>query len=93
MVLDDAGSPGLGAHLYRALDGRIPVIGVAKTNYASVHLAKAEVLRGDSARPLYITAMGIDLAQAAGHIHAMHGAYRLPDLLKELDGLTKEPGS
>ncbi|HRF80863.1 MAG TPA: endonuclease V, partial [Flavobacteriales bacterium] len=39
VVLDDAGSPGLGAHLYRALEGRVPVIGVAKTNYATIHTA------------------------------------------------------
>lgn len=91
VVLDDAGSPGLGAHLYRALESRIPVIGVAKSNYATVHAAKAEVLRGDSARPLYITAIGMDLAQAAAHIRSMHGAHRLPDLLKELDRRTKEP--
>lgn len=91
-VLDDAGSPGLGAHLYHALVGRVPVIGVAKTNYATIHAAKIEVLRGDSARPLYITAIGMDLALAADHIRSMHGAHRLPDLLKALDKLTKEPG-
>jgi deoxyribonuclease V len=92
VVLDDAGSPGLGAHLYEALEKRVPVIGVAKTNFATIHAAKIEVLRGDSVRPLYITATGMDLALAADHIRAMHGAYPLPDLLKALDQLTKEPG-
>lgn len=92
VVLDDTGLPGLGAHLHAALDGRVPVIGVAKTNFATIHAAKMEVLRGDSARPLYITATGMDLALAADHIRSMHGAHRLPDLLKALDQLTKEPG-
>lgn len=92
VVLDDEGLPGLGAHLHAALNGRVPVIGVAKTNFATLHQLKAEVLRGTSARPLYVTAMGMPLADAATRVKSMHGDFRIPDLLKELDRLTKTPG-
>src|SRR5262249_35423559 len=40
--------PGLGAHLYTALKERIPVIGVAKTRFASARRAVA-VVRGENA--------------------------------------------
>ncbi|MEO7715697.1 MAG: endonuclease V [Capsulimonas sp.] len=74
---------GLGAHLYDALDKRIPVIGVAKTAFRDA--PSIEVRRGKAARPLQITAVGIDLADAARHIASMHGDYRLPSLLKLVD--------
>ncbi len=92
VVLDDAGAPGLGAHLFQALDGRVPVVGVAKTNFATLHASRAEVLRGTSNRPLYVTAMGLPLDQAAEHVRSMHGEFRMPHLLSELDRLTREPG-
>jgi deoxyribonuclease V len=89
VVLDDTGLPGLGAHLHAALAGRVPVIGVAKTNFATLHAMKAEVLRGTSNRPLYVTAMGLPLEQAADHVRSMHGEFRMPHLLAELDRMTK----
>ena len=42
----------------------------------------ALILRGRSRCPLYVTAVGMDLAEAAGHIQAMHGPYWIPTLLK-----------
>lgn len=91
VVLDDTGLPGLGAHLHAALNGRVPVIGVAKTNFATLHQLKAEVLRGTSAKPLYVTAIGMPLDQAAEHVRTMRGEFRMPHLLSELDRLTKTP--
>lgn len=88
--LDDTGKPGLGAHLYEKLDKKIPVIGVAKTNFATIESLKRPLLRGSSERPLFITAAGIDLDEATTYIRSMHGENRLPTLLKKLDGLTKE---
>ena len=32
-----------------------------------------------------VTAAGMDLAEAAGHIQAMHGPCRIPTLLKRVD--------
>ncbi|HKH44830.1 MAG TPA: endonuclease V [Thermoanaerobaculia bacterium] len=82
------GQPGLGAHLYRALNEKVTVIGVAKTRYAGVTLVR-ELRRRDSANPLYITAAGIDLSEAARHIAEMHGPYRIPTLLKKVDQLCR----
>ncbi|MFM9947781.1 MAG: endonuclease V [Saprospiraceae bacterium] len=89
VVLDDAGKPGLGGRLYEYLDQKIPVIGVAKTNFAQNIANKRAVVRGQSSKPLFITALGMDLDAAADHVKNMHGDYRLPTLLKELDRLTK----
>src|SRR5437868_643888 len=50
--LKDEQTPGLGAHLFEALERKIAVIGVAKTRFLSAIVAKA-VKRGDSDRPLY----------------------------------------
>lgn len=90
VFLDDEGKPGLGLRLYTALKEKIPVIGVAKTNFASINRLKKPVLRGESQKPLYITAIGIDIDTAAQQIQRMAGDYRFPTLLKQLDQLTKE---
>jgi hypothetical protein len=52
---------------------------------------KAEVLRGKSKKPLYVTAMGMLLERAADRVRTMHGEFRMPHLLSELDRLTKTP--
>ena len=82
--------PGLGAHLYRALDGQVPVIGVAKSQFKGATNARP-VLRGRSLRPLYVTAVGIDPVAAATNIKRMHGTYRIPTLLKRVDELCRKP--
>ncbi len=86
--LGDEQRPGLGAHLYRTLDEKAAVIGVAKTRYAGA-TAVQELLRGASRSPLYITAAGMDLSEAAHHIAEMHGPYRIPTLLKRVDDLCR----
>lgn len=79
--------PGLGERLYGALGRTVPVIGVAKTAFADT--PAVPVLRGGSARPLWVTAAGMDEAEAAGHVAAMHGVHRLPSLLKLVDRLCR----
>lgn len=86
VVLDRAGTPGLGAHLHAALDRRHAVIGVAKTPYREADFA-VPVVRGGSRRPLYVTAIGVDVDAAARSIAAMHGAHRIPTLLGWVDRL------
>lgn len=81
------GNPGLGAHLHRTLGQTTPVVGVAKTAYAGA--SAIEVVRGASARPLYVTAAGIDATTAAEHVLAMAGAHRIPTLLKRVDQLAR----
>jgi len=90
VFLDDQEALGLGGHLYNALSGSIPVIGVAKTNFATIDQKKAQVFRGESKLPLYVTAIGIDLSSAAENIRNMHGTFRMPTLLKRLDDFTKD---
>jgi deoxyribonuclease V len=86
--LDAEARPGLGAHLHCALGASTPVVGVAKTTFAGSAFAEA-VVRGKSTRPLYVTAAGVDARAAAGWIRSMHGAHRLPDLLKRADRLCR----
>lgn len=90
VYLDDNATHGLGGHLYEALGQKMPIIGVAKTNFATIEKLKAPVLRGNSKNPLYVTAIGTSLETAAENIASMHGSYRIPTLLRELDRLTKE---
>lgn len=90
VYLDDYNKYGLGGHLYESLNRKIPIIGVAKTNFASNKENKVELLRGKSKTPLYITSIGIDIESAKRNISKMFGDYRIPTLLKELDKLTKE---
>ena len=90
VFLDDNGKFGLGGRLYEHLNDKIPVIGVAKTNFATINENKQKVYRGNSLNPLYITAIGLDKDKAAKHIESMSGAYRMPTLLKQLDSLTRE---
>ena len=84
--LDPAGRPGLGAHVHEEFG--IPVIGLAKTRFASATHA-ALVLRGDAVRPLYVTAAGLPAAGAADLVRAMAGTFRLPDALRRADALAR----
>ena len=91
VLLDDTGKFGLGAHLHEALQQKIPIIGVAKTKFLQNTQYVREVFRGQSINPLYISAIGIDIDQAAQNIQNMFGIYRIPTQLKHLDTLTKQP--
>jgi len=75
---------GLGAHLHAALNGAIPVVGVAKTRFRDTP-AETEVLRGHSARPLYVTAAGVDEALARMAVRSMAGSGRMPTMLSAVD--------
>lgn len=84
----DENKIGLGGHLFNELGGKIPVIGVAKSKFA-LHSKVKEVFRGNSKNPLYITAIGIDLDEAAENIEKMDGIFREPTLLKRADQLCR----
>lgn len=84
----DRSRPGLGAHLHESFGGNVPVIGVAKNPFRGVTGA-IEVLRGDSARPLYVTAEGVEPERAAAHVASMHGEFRVPTLLRRVDRLAR----
>jgi len=81
--------PGLGAHLYRALQERTAVVGVAKSPYqGSVDVVP--VLRGESTKPLYVGAIGMPVDEAADRVRTMAGEHRMPLLLKRLDRLSRD---
>lgn len=82
-----ADQPGLGKHLHDALGAAGTVVGVAKTRYAGADAA--EVVRGDSAKPLFVTAVGMSVDDAAARVRAMHGAHRIPSLLRRVDALAR----
>jgi deoxyribonuclease V len=79
--------PGLGQHLYQALDAAIPVIGVAKSSFRTAPAQR--IFRGASQRPLYVTCAGIELQTACERIRTMHGDHRIPTLLKRVDRLAR----
>ncbi len=86
--LDSNNQPGLGARLYEALSGRVPVIGVAKSAFRGSEHA-VPLCRGKSKRPLFITSVGIANAQAVINIASMHGANRIPTILARVDSLSR----
>jgi deoxyribonuclease V len=86
--LDDAGRPGLGAHLWESMYRAVPVVGVAKTTFRGSTFAEA-VQRGRARRPLWVTAAGIDPREAARRVQGMHGPHRVPTLLAEVDRLCR----
>jgi deoxyribonuclease V len=84
--LSPTGRPGLGARVHVELG--VPVIGVAKTFFrGAVHAA--QVRRGRSARPLYVTAAGVELEEAASLVGRMAGPFRIPDALRLADRLAR----
>ena len=83
--------PGLGMYLYERLNGKVAVIGVAKSAYKDTPAITA-LWRGRSKRPLYVTAIGIEETVARQAIQQMHGQDRLPTLLKQVDRLCREHG-
>jgi deoxyribonuclease V len=89
-----AARPGLGARLYRALNERIPVVGVAKNRWAAPGPVDGwrrtiPVVRGRSAKPLFVTSAGLDVGIAAALVASMHGKYRVPTLLAAVDRLAR----
>lgn len=86
--LSEESHAGLGMYLYHALKKLVPVIGVAKTPFSGTP-KMCEILRGESIKPLFITSVGIGLEEAKNAIAQMHGKYRIPTLLKEVDSLAR----
>ena len=80
--------PGLGHYLWEALGQRVVVVGVAKSRFHAG--GTLPVLRGGSARPLYVSAAGMDDEDAAECVRGMHGSHRLPTMLKLVDQLTRQ---
>lgn len=84
--LDPGGRPGLGVHAHAAFG--IAVIGVAKSRFRTATHA-VPVVRGSAVRPLFITAAGMPVTDAADLVRRMAGRYRLPDALRRADTLAR----
>ena len=85
-VMLTAGKRGLGGHVHEAIAK--PVVGVAKNEFRG---ATAErVVRGGSKKPLFVTAAGIAMKDAAAAVRSMHGPYRIPTLLARADHLCRD---
>lgn len=82
--LDGVSKLALGSHLQQAIDFEPALIGVAKNRHSELG-EDFDVLRGGSQKPLYVTAMGIDIDSAKEAIAKMHGDFRLPTLIKKAD--------
>lgn len=79
--------PGLGIHLWEALNRQKVVVGVAKTRFHSV--PALEVCRGMAKKPLFVTSAGMECPEAAAKVETMAGPHRNPILLKRVDQLAR----
>ena len=91
VVLGPEERPGLGMELYRRLDPKTPIIGLAKSAFHGVP-DKMKLFRGSSTRPLYVSAAGVGLDEAKACIACMAGNHRIPDLVQRADALCKVLG-
>ncbi len=89
VYLDGVSEPGLGKHLYDALNGNVPIIGVAKKQFKKIS-SNFSIYRGSSQNPLYVTSVGIGFEVAKELIISMHGKYRIPTLLKKADQVCRK---
>lgn len=87
-VLLERGKNGLGGYLYEALNQKTPVIGVAKTFHQGCENYR-KIYRGKSLKPLFVSCIGIELDYAAQYIKNLAGENRIPNILKEVDRLTR----
>ncbi|PWN71258.1 endonuclease V [Chryseobacterium phosphatilyticum] len=90
VTLDNEGKIGLGGHLYEMLKEEYPVVGIAKNEFTTPDSQRRSIIRGESKTPLFLTAKGIDVNEVKLKVEQMHGAYRIPTLLKKLDQLSRE---
>lgn len=91
VFIDNNKSYGLGGHLWETLNKEKPIIGVAKKFYHNTEKVVHPVYRGSSKIPLYVSSVGIDSLKAETLVKNMHGEYRIPTVLKQLDIQTKLP--
>lgn len=89
VYIDNNKKYGLCGYLWEALDQKIPIIGVAKRSFKGNEKVCQPVFRGTSKNPLYVSSIGTNLSDAAAKVAAMHGAFRIPDVLKQVDRLTR----
>ena len=83
--------PGLGGHLKEYLESineRKVVWGIAKSKFMESDKISELVYRGNSKNPLYVQSTGSSKI-AAKAVKTMPGDFRIPDMLKEVDKLSR----
>ena len=80
---------GLGWHLHNALEGKIPVIGISKSLFKESEKVVISVKRESSIKPLFVSSIGIENKKAAKMVEEMHGEFRLPDMIKLADKMSR----
>jgi deoxyribonuclease V len=83
------GRKGLGAHLFEALGGATAIVGIAKTQFQGASYWAAQVKRGSSDSPLYVTAAGLAVEDAVAAVKRMDGAHRIPTLVAQADAVAR----
>ena len=90
IFIDNNENYGLGGYVFKEFNEQIPVIGVAKTFFKGNEKTVKSICRGQSNKPLFVSSIGIKLEVAIENVTNMHGKFRIPTLLKEVDRLSKE---
>lgn len=90
VFLDSEQKAGLGKHLYDNLTDKKPVIGIAKHAFFGIDERHA-VYRGTSKHPLYVTACEFPVTAAKDLVKNLQGHFRLPDIVKQVDALSRTP--
>jgi deoxyribonuclease V len=89
VYLDGKTKMGLGAHLSRCISDDINIVGVAKKPFITLNEG-AQIYRGKSKKPLYISCLKDELTLQKTNILSMYGEHRIPILLKKVDSLCRE---
>ena len=80
---------GLEAYLFEVRQSLGAVVGIAKSRFVGAEPV-GEVFRGQSRRPLFFSAVGMELAEACARIEEMYGKFRVPWAMSEVDRLARE---
>ena len=81
---------GRGAHLHEALNAGSAIVGIAKTKFKGASYWAAQVLRGSSESPVFVTAAGLAIEEAVAGVKRMHGEHRIPTLAGRADRLARD---
>ena len=90
--LKEEAGKGLGTYLRNSLNDSAVVIGVAKKPL-KIADRFAPIYRGRSKKPLFVSAAGCKLEDAADSVMRMHGPFRIPTLLTLADRLARPGGT
>lgn len=91
VYLDGLQKAGLGKYLYDNLPIKKPIIGIAKNHFYDI-TADYAVYRGTSKHPLYVTTVDFDVETAKKLVKNLQGDFRIPNIVTQVDRLSKTIG-